>query len=506
LIKRSPGFAAVAILTLAIGIGANTAIFSVLDTLLLRPLPYPQSERLVQVSELVETGRPNSVSGGAFLDWREHQTQFDAIALTNPVAFNVRGATTTERLTGLEVSHEFFRVLGVPMRLGRGFLPDNDRPGGVNDVIVVTEELWRSHFGSDPDILGGTMVLDEVPHTIVGVFPAAAWLVRDHRFFVPAVLTPGTPRAERSPHWAAVFGRLRPDSSVAQADAELKAVKQRLTPLYPSFKAQWSVAVQPAADVIRGVTRGPVLVLLTAVSLVLLIACANVANLLIARGHHRQQELAVRTALGATSRRLLRQVLTESFVLASLGGVAGIVIASGGTALLRQLTRMTLPFSLAPSLDDRALLFALGATMVIAVLSARCRRFAPGGRTSAPGSSTAAAATRPGVAGRRRCWSSRKWRSRSCCSPRPGCCCAACRTPRRSIPDSTRRASWRSTCRCLTSPTRHGRGASHSWTTWSRGCARSPASRPPGAVCPCRSAAAATASDFAGRPTPSTTT
>jgi predicted permease len=369
LIERNPGFAAVAILTLALGIGANTAIFTALDTLLLRPLPYPQPERLVQISELVETGRPNSVSGGAFLDWREQQTQFDAIALTAPVAFNLRGSSRAERITGLEVSHEFFRVLGVPMRLGRGFAPDDDRPGAADAVIVLTEEFWRSHFGADPTAIGRSLVLDEVPHTIIGVFPAGAWLVRDHRFFVPAVLTPGTLRAARSPHWAAVFGRLRADTTIAQADAELKALKQRLTPLYPSFKAGWSVAVEPAADAIRGATRDPVLTLLAAVSLVLLIACANVANLLIARGYQRQQELAVRTALGATGRRLVRQVLTEHFVLVGLGGLAGVAVAYAGTSLLRYLTQLALPLSLAPRVDERALMFTLAATVVTGVLS-----------------------------------------------------------------------------------------------------------------------------------------
>ncbi len=208
LLGRSPGFAAVAILTLAMGIGANTAIYSVLDTLVLRPLNYPDADRLVQISETGDSGRPNSVSGGAFLDWRAHGTQFEAIALSGQVSYNLRGATATERLSGLEVSHEFFRVLGVPMLHGRGFLPEEDRPGGRSDVVVITEELWHSRFNADPSIIGRALVLDERPRTVVGVLPARAWVMKRDAFFVPAVLTPGTPRAERSPHWAAVFGRL----------------------------------------------------------------------------------------------------------------------------------------------------------------------------------------------------------------------------------------------------------------------------------------------------------
>lgn len=369
LLGRSPGFATVAVLTLALGIGATTAIYSVLDTLLLQPLPYPEADRLVQISETVDSGRPNSVSGGAFLDWRAHNTQFDAIALTGRVSYNLRGATTTERLTGLEVSHEFFRVLGVPLLLGRGFLPEEDRPGGPTGVVVITEELWRSRFGADPHIVGRTLVFDEVPRAVIGVLPAGAWVMRDDEFFVPAVLTPGTPRADRSPHWAAVFGRLAPGATVSQADAELKSVKQQLSSQYPAFKQNWSVIVEPAVDVIRGVTRGPVLILFTAVTVVLLIACANVANLLLARGCHRQQELAVRGAIGATGARLLRQILTENLVLAALGGLAGVGIAYLGVELLRAVTAASIPLSLEPRLDGRALLFALVATIATGLVA-----------------------------------------------------------------------------------------------------------------------------------------
>jgi predicted permease len=363
LLARSPGFATVAILTLALGIGANTAIYSVLDALLLRPLPYPEPARLVQISEVLDSGRPNSVSGGAFLDWRAHGTQFEAIALTAQVAYNLRGSTSTERLRGLEVSHEFFRVLDVPMLYGRGFLPEEDRPGGPSAVVIITEELWRSRFGADPFIVGRAIVLDEVPRTVVGVLPSGGWVVRDDAFFVPAVLTPGTSRAERSPHWAAVFARLAPGASVAQADAELKSVKQQLNAHYPAFKQNWSVVVQPAEELIRGLTRGPVLILFTAVAVVLLIACANVANLLIARGYRRQQELAVRAAIGATGNRLLRQVLTENVVLAALGGVAGVGVAYLGVVTLRRATAAAMPLSLSPRLDEGALLFALVATL-----------------------------------------------------------------------------------------------------------------------------------------------
>jgi predicted permease len=363
LLRRGPGFAAVAILTLALGVGANTAIYSVLDAVLLRPLPYPQPDRVVMVSETLENGNPNSSSGGAFLDWRARQTQFDALTLTSRVSANLRGDGAPVRLDGMEVSHEFLQVLGIPPLLGRGFLPDEDRPGGRNDVVLITEELWRSRFDGDPAIVGRDLVLDEVPRTVIGVLPRGAWMLKGDSFFVPAVLAPNTDRARRSPHWAAVFGRLASTTTVARADAELKAIKRQLNPEYPPFKQAWGVMVQPVTEVIGGMARTPLLILLGAVSLVLLIACANVANLLLARGCHRQQELAVRAALGASGGRLLRQVLTENLMLALLGGLASIVVAYAGVEVLRRFTSDAMPIAFTPRLDLQVLLFSLAVTL-----------------------------------------------------------------------------------------------------------------------------------------------
>jgi predicted permease len=364
LLRRSPGFAMVAILTLALGIGANTAIYSVLDAIILRPLPYPEPDRIVMVSETLENGSQNSVSGGAYLDWRRNQTQFHALVLTGRVSYNLRHGGATERLRGMEVSHEFLEVLAIPPLVGRGFIEDDDRPGGRNDVVLITEELWRSRFGADPAIVGRAITLDEVPRIVIGVLPAGAWLFREELFFVPAVLRPGSPRAERAPHWAAVFGRLRSDTTAATADAELKTIKKRLNAEYPTFKRNWGVVVEPVADLIGGFARAPLLILLGAVSLVLLIACVNVANLLLARGCHRAQELAVRAALGASGWRLARQVLTENLMLALLGGVAGVGLADMGVELIRASLADALPLAITLRLDWQVLAFALAVTLL----------------------------------------------------------------------------------------------------------------------------------------------
>jgi predicted permease len=369
LLRRSPGFALVAILTLALGIGANTAIFSALDAVLLRPLPYPAPDRLVEVFEVLPNGGQNSVAGGVFLDWKTRATQFEAMAIFDRVNFNLRrGNSAPERVQGAMASHDFPWVLGVRPMLGRGFIEEDDRPGGRNNVVILTEELWRSRFGGDPSILNTDIILDDVARTVVGILPRGAWMFREDQYFVPVILAAGTPRGQRAPHWGVVLGRLKPGATIARAEAELKSIKQQLTKEYPPFKAKWGVGMRGLPELVAGASRPSLLILLGAVSLVLLIACANVANLLLARSHQRQQEIALRAALGATGGRIVRQVLTESVVLATIGGAAGLMLAFWSVRLLQYLTEQIAPGAPAPRLDGRVLVFSLALTAATGVI------------------------------------------------------------------------------------------------------------------------------------------
>lgn len=375
---KAPGFTTVAVLTLALGIGANAAIFSALDAALLRPLPYPEPDRLVQLLETLPDGTLNSVSGGVFLDWREHQTQLERIALVHPVTRNLRGDGAPDRLDGLEATHEFLGVLGVQPKIGRGLLPDDEQAGGDNHVVLITDELWRSRLGGREPVLGRTLVLDDVPHTVVGVLPEGSlpdgiWRPGKARFVVPAVPDREAggrlgPRYSRSLHWATVFGRLKPGASVAQADAELRTIKEQLNPEYPGYKRDWGTAVLSLHERLAGDRRPVLLLLLGAVALVLLIACANVAGLLLARARKREQEIAVRVALGASGGRIMRQVLTESLVLAALGGAAGTLLSLWGIGLLRGLTSGLLQGGLTPRLDAGVLVASLLVTGITGLL------------------------------------------------------------------------------------------------------------------------------------------
>lgn len=362
---KNPGFTTVAVLTLALGIGASNSVFSALDAVLFRTLPYPEANRLVELYEILPDGSRNSVAGGVFLDWRENHPDFESVALINPVTRNLRGDGLPERLDGLESTREFLDVTGLQPVRGRGFLPSEDQPGGDNHVVLITEDFWRSHFGGAENILGSTLRLDEVPHTVVGVLPSRSlprgvWSPKPAQFVVPAVARRTVEgKYSRSFHWAMVYGRLKPGVTVARASADLKTLKARLDPEYPSFKRDWSAGVGEMRQRLSAGPRPVLLMLMAAVLVLLLIACANVANLLLARARNRQTEMSVRAALGASPRRLIRQVLTESLMLAALAGIVGTIFSIWGIQLLGRLATDLLPGVMMPRLDLRILGFSL---------------------------------------------------------------------------------------------------------------------------------------------------
>jgi len=358
-LMRNPGLTAAAVLTLALGIGANTAIFSVINAVLIESLPYPQADQLLRIYEQLPDGRTNSVSGGAFKDWKEHSTSFSSLAVTEPTRSNLTGAGTPQSLVGLMVSSEFLSVLGVEPLRGRGFAAGEDAPGADNQVMLLSHQLWQSRFGGKEDILGRTVALDQIPHTVIGILPPKALVEDEASFLVPAVIDGEGSEWGRSGHWRGVIGRLHPEVSAAQAQAELRGIKERLRAEYPSFKEEWSVAAVPLKEVSVREMRPILVLLLGTVALVLLIACANVSNLLLARGNSRAREMAIRCSLGAGSARILRQMLLESLLLAFIGCGAGLLVALFAVDALAHMVTGMVPQMLHPELDGSVLLFSI---------------------------------------------------------------------------------------------------------------------------------------------------
>jgi putative ABC transport system permease protein len=368
-LAKAPGFTAVAVLTLALGIGANTAIFSVVDALLLKPLPYPEPDRLVQVWEAPNTGGRAITSGGVFMDWQDHTTQLETIAAAHQANKNITGDGEPVRISGLEVSADYLRVLRINPVLGRGFAPQDDAPGGDRHVAIITHELLQTRFQGDPAVIGRAIRLDGESFTVIGVLPPHALLAPNVSFLTPATIRAEAWKQSRDYNYVcAVIGRLKPGANLTRAAAELTAAKQALNSSYPKFKVPWTVSLQTLQEATFGNSRPYVLTLLAAVGVVLLIACANVANLLLAKASSRQGEIAVRIALGATTGRIIRQLLTESMLLALAGGAAGVLLGWRAINPLVTMTGVQAVPGITVGIDARVLLFALATTCVTGLL------------------------------------------------------------------------------------------------------------------------------------------
>jgi putative ABC transport system permease protein len=338
---KSPVFTAVAVLSLALGIGANTAIFSVVNGLLLRPLPYPDSRRIVDVwhtppQESFPGLTRFSVSPANYLDWKSQNTAFEQMAIYRYGGFSLSNGDTPVAVTTAIVSSDFFSVLASNAGHGRTFLPEEEQPGR-NQVVVLGYALWQSAFGADPNLIGQAVILNSQKFTVLGIMPAGFQFPPGAELWVPLAWD-NTERQTRSIHDYQVIARLKQNVSLPKAQAEMSAISRRLEQQYPEADKGWGAVVIPLQEDLVSDQRRSLLVLFSAVGFVLLIACANVANLMLARGANRKKEIAIRIALGGARTRIVRQLLTESVLLAVFGGLFGLLLAGWGSQWLVKLS------------------------------------------------------------------------------------------------------------------------------------------------------------------------
>jgi predicted permease len=373
-LRKNKAFAAAAILVLALGIGANTAIFSVVNAVLLRPLPFPNPQELVQIWHTPPQAsfpgmKEFAVSAANYLDWAAENHIFKHIAIYSGAFYNLTGKGEPEFISARAVSAEFFPVLEAQPLLGRVFSPDEDHPGHDREVIL-SESFWRTQFGADANIVGKDITLNGAAYRVIGVMGAQYQFPPGNnvKLWTPLAMT-DRERAVRGEHHYSVIGRLAPGVSVQQAQAEMDAISHHLEQQYPADDKGWGAVVKPLREELVGDVRTPLLVLLGAVALVLLIACANAANLVLSRTISRQKEIAIRSALGASRMRVLRQVICETVVLAVVAGALGLLIAYFGTDLIVSVLASKLPRSANISIDGWVLVFTLAASLAAGILA-----------------------------------------------------------------------------------------------------------------------------------------
>src|SRR5467141_3142174 len=367
-LRKSPGFTAIAVITLALGIGANTAIFSVVNGALLRPLAFREPNRLVHVWHVPPAksfpGMPTfAVSAANYLDWQRQNPVFENMAIYTYHGFTLTGSEKPEQVDASAVSSSFFETLGVQPMLGRVFSPQEDQPGRSN-VVVLSHRFWQDHFGSNADIVGHNINIDGQSFLFAGVMPPSFRFPDVAQVWTPMAWT-DKERAVRGEHHYAVVARLKSGIALKQAQAEMNTISSRLEQLYPADDKGWGAVVVPLHDDLVSDVRPALLVLLGAVAFVLLIACVNVANLALAKTLSRRKEIAIRTALGASSARVLRQILAETVLLALAGGAIGLTYAHFGVRLITAFLADKLPRLVEIGLD----LKVLGFTALVCLLT-----------------------------------------------------------------------------------------------------------------------------------------
>jgi len=366
---KSPGFTVIAALSLALGIGVNTAMFSLVNAVLLRPLPYHDPERLVMVWEDASfAGFPRNTPAPAnYMDWKQQNTVFEDMAALRQREFSLTGDGEPQQVDAYAVSYNFFQLVGVKPILGRSFAPDDDAPG-ASKVTVIGYPLWKSRYGGDRGIIGRDVLLDGAKSTVIGVMPPGfQFFESEIQLWVPIALTPQD-LANRGSHYLTVVARLKPGITVESARADMATIMDRIVRDYPDYAANMGSVVVPLTEQLAGDVKKPLVLLLVAVGFVLLIACVNVANLLLSRAARREREIAVRTALGAAHGRILRQLLTESMVLALFSGAAGLLLAVVSFEFLGKMIPDEMKLGTQLTLDPWVLLYTLGISLLTGLL------------------------------------------------------------------------------------------------------------------------------------------
>ena len=372
LLMKNPGFALMAAIIMALGIGANTAIFSIVNKVLIEPLPFRNVDRVVQIWHTPpQSSFPGmttfSVSAANFLDWQKQNHVFDKMALYTGADFDLTGSGKPEAISASPVSPAFFSVLGIDPIHGRIFRPEENNPG-QNHEVILSYKFWQTHYAADPGAVGRTINLDGDPYTIVGVMGPAMNKPSFAQMWIPQALSP-TEAAVRNEHHFLVIARLKPGVTIDQAQAEMNTISQRLEQAYPVDDKGWGAVLHPLRDETIGDVRPALLMMLAAVAFVLLIACANVANLLLARTFARRKEIAIRTAMGARRPRLVRQLLGESVLISLIGGALGLVAAHFGIQLLLKLFADQLPQLGEIKLSGPVLAFTFALSVVTGILA-----------------------------------------------------------------------------------------------------------------------------------------